>query len=98
MTHRLDVGIENVNEVYDGPGGILWEMLMGEEIHVGGTAETDILAQKAGVTARSHLLDVCSALGGPARHLAQTYGCPVSGLDATSACTRKPSAARPRPA
>ena len=31
---RLDVGIENVNEVYDGPGGILWEMLMGEEIHV----------------------------------------------------------------
>ncbi len=81
--NRLDVTIENVNEVYDGPGGILWEMLMGEEIHVGGEQETNILAQKAGVTAESHLLDVCSALGGPARHLAQTYGCRVTGLDAT---------------
>ncbi len=82
-TQKLDVGIENVNEVYDGPGGILWEMLMGEEIHVGGTAETDILAHKAGINAQSHVLDVCSALGGPARYLAQKYGCTISGLDAT---------------
>ena len=80
---RLDVGIENVNEVYDGPGGILWEMLMGEQIHVGGADETDVLARKAGVMASSHVLDVCSALGGPARHLAREYGCRVTGLDAT---------------
>jgi ubiquinone/menaquinone biosynthesis C-methylase UbiE len=80
---RLDVGIENVNEVYDGPGGVLWEMLMGEQIHVGGMEETDILAQKAGISADSHVLDVCSALGGPARHLARKYGCRVTGLDAT---------------
>jgi ubiquinone/menaquinone biosynthesis C-methylase UbiE len=80
---RLDVGIENVNEVYDGPGGILWEMLMGEQIHVGGTTETDILAQKAGIHADSHVLDVCSALGGPACQLARKYGCRVTGLDAT---------------
>ena len=46
---RLDVGIEGVNEVYDGAGGILWEMLMGEQIHVGGAPETDILAEKAGI-------------------------------------------------
>jgi ubiquinone/menaquinone biosynthesis C-methylase UbiE len=81
--YKLDVNIEDVNEVYDGPGGILWEMLMGEQIHVGGENETDILAQKAGVSADSHILDVCSALGGPARQLAQTYGCRVTGLDAT---------------
>ena len=30
------------------------------------------------------MLDVCSALGGPARHLASTYGCRVTGLDATT--------------
>jgi len=84
MTKRkLNVGIENVNEVYDGPGGILWEMLMGEEIHVGGEVETDILAQKAGINSQTHLLDVCSALGGPARKLAQKYDCQISGLDAT---------------
>jgi ubiquinone/menaquinone biosynthesis C-methylase UbiE len=81
--HKLDVGIENVNEVYDGPGGILWEMLMGDQIHVGGAQETDVLAQKAGITASSHVLDVCSALGGPARHLASKYGCQITGLDAT---------------
>ena len=80
---RLDVGIENVNEAYDGPVGILWELLMGEEIHVGGEAETLILAEKAGVNAGVHLLDVCSALGGPARLLAEKYGCKITGLDAT---------------
>ena len=84
MTARkLDVGIDGVNDVYDGPAGILWEMLMGEQIHVGGEMETDILAQKAGITASSVVLDVCSALGGPARHLARTIGCRVVGLDAT---------------
>ncbi|NTW55770.1 MAG: methyltransferase domain-containing protein [Chlorobiaceae bacterium] len=80
---KLDVTIGNVNEVYDGPGGILWEMLMGDQIHVGGAVETDILAAKSGIDPDSHVLDVCSALGGPARHLARMYGCRVTGLDAT---------------
>jgi ubiquinone/menaquinone biosynthesis C-methylase UbiE len=80
---RLDVTIGNVNEVYDGAGGILWEMLMGEQIHVGAESETDLLARKAGVCAEAHLLDVCSALGGPARYLARNYDCRVTGLDAT---------------
>jgi len=80
---RLDVRIENVIEVYTGPGGILWEMLMGEEIHVGGARETEALARKAGITPLMTVLDVCSALGGPARHLARRIGCTVTGLDAT---------------
>jgi len=83
MTRKLDVTIGSVNEVYDGAGGILWEMLMGEQIHVGEEAETDLLAEKAGVGEDTHLLDVCSALGGPARYLAKKYGCRVTGLDAT---------------
>jgi SAM-dependent methyltransferase len=82
-TRRLDVGIDGVNDVYDGPGGVLWEMLMGEQIHVGGEMETEILAEKAGLEASSMVLDVCSAVGGPARHLARTIGCRVVGLDAT---------------
>jgi len=82
-TRKLDIGIDGVNDVYDGPGGILWEMLMGEQIHVGGETETEVLARKAGVTASSLVLDVCSALGGPARHLARAIGCCVVGLDAT---------------
>ncbi len=79
----MDFTIADVNEIYDGPVGILWEMLMGEQIHVGGDEETDVLAEKTGITRNTTLLDVCSALGGPARHLARKYGCKVFGLDAT---------------
>ena len=80
---KLDFNIADVNEVYSGPVGILWEMLMGEQIHVGGVKETEILAEKADINKESIILDICSALGGPARHLAKVYGCKITGLDAT---------------
>jgi ubiquinone/menaquinone biosynthesis C-methylase UbiE len=80
---KLDFKLEDVQGVYEGPVGVLWEMLMGEQIHVGGPKETDILAEKANITGQTHVLDICSALGGPARHLAKKYGCKVTGLDAT---------------
>jgi ubiquinone/menaquinone biosynthesis C-methylase UbiE len=82
---KLDVNISDVNEIYSGPIGKLWEMLMGDHIHVGGEGETLRLAQLAGVGRESVVLDVCSALGGPARLLAKTFGCKVVGLDATKA-------------
>lgn len=80
---HLDYTIADVNDVYSGPVGILWEMLMGEQIHVGGEKETEILAAKAHIGKDITVLDVCSALGGPARSLARKYGCNVTGLDAT---------------
>jgi ubiquinone/menaquinone biosynthesis C-methylase UbiE len=80
---KLNFELSDVQKVYEGSVGVLWEMLMGEEIHVGGAKETDILAQKTKITQNMHVLDVCSALGGPARHLARKYGCKVTGLDAT---------------
>lgn len=80
---KLDFTIADVNDIYSGPVGILWEMLMGEQIHVGGERETDILSEKAGITQDTHLLDICCALGGPARHLAKKYGCTITGIDAT---------------
>ena len=80
---KLDFNIGDVNDIYSGPVGILWEMLMGEQIHVGGENETSILAERAGIRKDHHILDVCSALGGPARHLAKFIGCKITGLDAT---------------
>jgi ubiquinone/menaquinone biosynthesis C-methylase UbiE len=80
---KLDFTIDDVNEIYSGPVGILWEMLMGEQIHVGGENETDVLAKKAEITKEDVVLDVCSALGGPARQLAKKYDCTIVGLDAT---------------
>ena len=87
MTHKkYDFSVNDVSEVYAGPGGKLWELLMGEQIHVGGAEQTDILAKKIGLDkagADLTLLDICSALGGPARHLAEKYGINVVGLDIT---------------
>lgn len=83
VERRLDITIADVMAAYGGAVGVLWEMVMGEEIHVGGGRETEELAAKTGVTAGDNVLDICSALGGPARHLATTIGCQVTGLDAT---------------
>ncbi|HOI13225.1 MAG TPA: methyltransferase domain-containing protein [Methanoculleus sp.] len=79
----LDITISDVTAAYEGAVGIIWEMLMGEQIHVGGGEETDLLAGMAGVRAGTRVLDVLSGLGGPARHLARIYGATVTGLDAT---------------
>ncbi|MBU1941886.1 MAG: methyltransferase domain-containing protein [Candidatus Thermoplasmatota archaeon] len=80
---KLDFTIADVNDIYSGPVGVLWEMLMGEQIHVGGEQETRALAKNLPITKNTHILDICSALGGPARMLVQHYGCKVTGLDAT---------------
>jgi SAM-dependent methyltransferase len=83
---KYDFSVFDVSEVYAGPGGKLWELLMGEQIHVGGAEQTDILAKKANLVNLGDnllLLDICSALGGPARQLAEKYGINVIGLDIT---------------
>lgn len=82
---KYDFSVWDVIEVYAGPGGKLWELLMGEQIHVGGPEQTDVLAKKIGLDKDEniYLLDICSALGGPARHLAEKYGTKVVGLDIT---------------
>jgi sarcosine/dimethylglycine N-methyltransferase len=54
-----------------------------DQDHFGGLDAVDILAQKAGISRESHVLDVCSGMGGPARYLAHRLGCRVTGLDIT---------------
>jgi ubiquinone/menaquinone biosynthesis C-methylase UbiE len=54
-----------------------------DQDHFGGLEAVDILAEKAGIDAASHVLDVCSGMGGPARYLACRLGCRVTGLDIT---------------
>jgi len=44
-----NVGLKEVQAVYSGPEGELWEMIMGEQIHIGGFASSMDLAEKAGV-------------------------------------------------
>ena len=67
MKKLEDITLKNVQEVYDGPEGVLWELIMGEQIHVGGFASSMTLAQKAGIKEGMHGLDLCSALGAGCR-------------------------------
>jgi sarcosine/dimethylglycine N-methyltransferase len=52
-----------------------------DQFHTRGLAATAELAALAGIAADMSVLDVGSGLGGPARFLAATYGCRVSGID-----------------
>ena len=52
-----------------------------DQFHTRGLAATAELAKLAGIAAGMSVLDVGSGLGGPARFLAATYGCRVTGVD-----------------
>ena len=56
-----------------------------DEFHIRGRKATLDLAQSLGLTASSHLLDIGSGLGGPARTVAEAFGCRVTGIDLTPA-------------
>jgi SAM-dependent methyltransferase len=63
-----------------------------DQDHFSGLEAVDVLAEQAGITSATHVLDVCSGMGGPARYLAQRLGCRVTGLDITQ--SRHEAAAR----
>jgi ubiquinone/menaquinone biosynthesis C-methylase UbiE len=56
-----------------------------DEFHVRGRKATLELAEGLNLDANARLLDLGSGLGGPARTLAETYGCHVTGIDLTQA-------------
>ena len=61
------------------------DLVIVDEFHIRGRKATLELGEKMNLNARSHVLDIGSGLGGPARTLAETYGCRVTGIDLTQA-------------
>jgi MPBQ/MSBQ methyltransferase len=59
------------------------DLIIFDELHLMGRRATIKLGQKAGLAAGMQILDIGSGLGGPARTLARTYGCHVTGVDLT---------------
>jgi len=56
-----------------------------DEIHIRGRKATLELAEQMNLGKNSRVLDIGSGLGGPARTLAEAYGCHVTGIDLTAA-------------
>ena len=79
-----NIGLENVQAVYSGPEGDLWELVMGEQIHIGGFAASTDLARRAGIGAGMQGIDLCCCTGAGMRFLVKF--CDVAsmrGVDAT---------------
>jgi SAM-dependent methyltransferase len=78
------IGLKNVQEVYSGPEGVLWELIMGEQIHIGGFTSSMDLAEKAGIGAGAEGVDLCCCSGAGMRFLVRFRNVAgMTGVDAT---------------
>ena len=82
---RLDrISLPDVQAVYSGPEGELWELIMGEQIHIGGLVSSMDLADKAGIAAGTTGVDLCCCTGAGMRFLVRFRDvAQMLGVDAT---------------
>jgi len=86
MKSAQQIHLSEVQAVYAGPEGRLWELLMGQQIHIGGFASSMDLAQRAGIAAGRSGVDLCCCTGAGMRFLVRflNVAC-MTGVDATRA-------------
>jgi SAM-dependent methyltransferase len=79
-----NIGLKEVQAVYSGPEGELWELIMGEQIHIGGFASSMDLAEKAGIGSGMEGVDLCCCNGAGMRFLVRFRDVArMEGVDAT---------------
>jgi ubiquinone/menaquinone biosynthesis C-methylase UbiE len=84
--HEPNDSLAAVQAVYSGPEGKLWELLMGQQIHIGGLASSMDLARKAGIQPGTQGVDFCCCTGAGMRFLARFCNvASMTGVDATEA-------------
>lgn len=84
MKSTQGVSLDHVKEVYDGPEGDLWELIMGEQIHIGGFASSMDLAEKASIEPGAKGVDLCCCNGAGMRFLVRFRDvASMTGVDAT---------------
>jgi SAM-dependent methyltransferase len=79
-----NVGLSDVTAVYNGQEGDLWELLMGQQIHIGGFKSSMELAEGAGIARGMHGVDLCCCNGAGMRFLVRFRdAASMTGVDAT---------------
>jgi SAM-dependent methyltransferase len=78
------IGLADVRAVYDGAEGELWELVMGEQIHIGGLSASMDLADRASIAENSEGVDLCCCNGAGMRFLVRFRNAGhMTGVDAT---------------
>ena len=84
MQSLHEIRLPQVQAVYSGPEGRLWELLMGEQIHIGGLQSSLDLAERAGISAGWRGVDFCCCTGAGMRFLLRFRNVAhMTGVDAT---------------
>ncbi len=84
MKKSEGIGLKNVQAVYSGPEGDLWELVMGEQIHIGGFKSSMALAERAGIGTGMKGVDLCCCNGAGMRFLVRFRdAASMQGVDAT---------------
>ena len=78
------MGLKDVQAVYGGAEGDLWELVMGQQVHIGGFKSSMALAQRAGLGKGMSGVDLCCCNGAGMRFLTRFVGvASMRGVDAT---------------
>lgn len=84
MSSANAITLADVQGVYSGPEAQLWELIMGQQIHIGGLPSSLDLAEKAKIAAGTRGVDFCCCTGAGMRFLARFRNVAhMTGVDAT---------------
>jgi SAM-dependent methyltransferase len=84
------IELHDVQAVYGGPEGDLWELVMGQQIHIGGFASSMDLAKRAGIGPGMCGIDLCCCTGAGMRFLVRFRNvAKMHGVDATAAVVER---------
>ncbi len=86
MSLTANKTLETVRAIYSGAEGELWELLMGQQIHIGGFKASADLAERAQIGTEQHGVDLCCCSGAGMRFLVRFRDvAAMTGVDATEA-------------
>lgn len=90
MRKLAGIDLADVTAVYNGAEGDLWELIMGQQIHIGGLKSTLDLASRAGISEGVSGVDLCCCNGAGMRALVRLCNvASMTGVDATEAVVER---------